>query len=208
MSIDAILMHIGTNVTASTATVNSDQLAVAGPHCPKKISDANGYRLCPRECTSKGAGFRQPNKQQQQQHNQQQQQSAAPRPDSPSSLSVRALHQHMSAEHLLPSMQPDKAISDAELQRLGARATSCDRLRGSKHPLGKVAVASRRPPRSLKTHRGGVQRAESQDTEVVLAGRRAANAAAGQEQDALLPTLSSTNYGGMYVISSYKDNIN
>jgi hypothetical protein len=80
-----------------------------------------------------------------------------------------------------------QAITDDDLQRLGARMASCDDLRRSQRPLGKVEVATRRPPRSLKTR--SPQRTGQNAVATVPAP----------------PALSSTNYGGMYVISSYKD---
>jgi hypothetical protein len=61
--------------------------------------------------------------------------------------------------------------------------------------LGKVEVATRRPPRCLKTQSG---QKTGQHSHVAVKDKDAA---------AALPTLSSTNYGGMYVISSYKDSM-
>jgi len=190
MSIDAILQHIGANVAPSTNATDANMLELAAPEIvPRKISDANGYKLIPRDSKSKGAGFRKnPRRRHDAAHGGQHLDGGMDeRPLSPSLLSVGALQQQMSVENLLPSLQPEKAISDHDLERLGAGAASCNDLRRSQRPLGKVEVATRRPPRSMKT----LDRHQ-----------------AGQNVPAAVPrnpALSSTNYGGMYVISSYKE---
>lgn len=191
MSVDAILMHIGANVSPSTSATRTESLeAAASATSPKKISNVNGFQLKPRGVKSKGAGFRvsQRNK-----HTWEEGQNSfieEGRPQSPSIISMQAMHQHMSAENLLPSMQPDKAITDDDLEKLGRHATSCDQLRFSNQPLGKVEVATRRPPRALKTKKCSA----GQD-------------AVFSKNKSPLPTLSSTNYGGMYVISSFRDSL-
>ena len=78
---------------------------------------------------------------------------------------------------------------DDDLERVGEGSASCDQLRRyhkRQHPLGnnKKKNTSNKP--------NSVRYTDEEDVGM--------NASA-------LPSLSSTNYGGMYVISSYKDNI-
>lgn len=118
MSIDAILHHIGANVATSSAT-DANMLELAAPEIvPRKISNANGYKLIPRDSKSKGAGFR---KNPRPKHDAAQRAlhydgGTDERPRSPSLLSVGAMHQQMSVENLLPSLQPDK-VSACTLRR-------------------------------------------------------------------------------------------
>jgi hypothetical protein len=123
MSIDAILVHIGANVKLTSSSTDPVMLELAAPApSTKKVSDANGYRLVPRESVSKGAGFRQI-KTAKQKHEQGERGGSAGggeqvRPTSPSEHSVGVLHRHMSAERLLPSMQPEKVTRSELLLQL------------------------------------------------------------------------------------------
>jgi hypothetical protein len=111
MSIDAILMHIGANISPSTRATDANMLKLAAPEInSRKISDANGYRLMPRDLKSKGAGFRQTSR-----PIRKGDYMVDDRPQSPSMHSVGALHQQMSAERLLPSMQPEKVLSQFKI---------------------------------------------------------------------------------------------
>lgn len=85
-----------------------------------------------------------------------------------------------------------QAIMDDELERGGGSA-SCDHLQlhrlKNPAPLGKNNKC-----KSMNIAKPSAVRCTDDEEEVT-------------KNPAALPSLSSTNYGGMYVISSYKDNI-
>ena len=107
MSVDAILLHIGVNVTPSTSATDTNKLEEVRPTSAKKASTSN-FPLHPREYKVKGAGFRQNkhHKDGERGH----EHTDHSRPYSPSVLSVHAMREQMATEKLLPSMQAEKVL--------------------------------------------------------------------------------------------------
>jgi hypothetical protein len=137
------------------------------------------------------------------------------------------------AEGKLQSSQPDKILTDEELQTLATNNKSFDSIadsisssksssyRVAKPPrdLGKVVIGSRKPPIALKTTHADMI-SGPYDTPVPFKrppkygpGSNALKKPIKKCPAATPPLsagekvrpLSSTNYGGLYVISSYKD---
>lgn len=197
MSIDAILTHIGASLSPKQAATYSEMLEIASSpeREVKPVQTSNGFKTVPREFKSKAAGFRSSSYAKSRSDKCLQEifveEFEKSRPSSPSAQSMNVMRDQLYEEKLLPSMQPEKAISDDDLESLGQKKTSVDNLRHAKTNLGKVDVQSRRPPRSLKTRNS---RPSSPNSKVIL-------------NEETRRVLSTTNYGDLYVISSYKDTV-
>lgn len=104
MSVDAILQHIGANVSQNADATNSDQIDMAAPALVTKRVIDQQFRLVPRESKSKGAGFRQtPHGRTNRDRDNHQDKGGRV-----ATGGAGGYQHHMSADNLLPLQQPDK----------------------------------------------------------------------------------------------------
>lgn len=148
---------------------------------------------------------------------------------------VHIMRSQMVAEGNLQSNQPERVLTEEELAELASHEKSFESIADSlsskdrkpvKLPrgprqLGKVMIGSRKPPKALKTTHPDMagppdmmavpykktnfmNPTRARPLKVKAAEERIRKEEAGKATEEIRP-LSSTNYGGLYVISSYKD---
>ncbi|CAE7767417.1 unnamed protein product, partial [Symbiodinium microadriaticum] len=153
------------------------------------------------------------------------------RPESPDTdRIVDIMRSHMAAEGMLQSGQPDRVLTEEELGELASGNKSFESIADSlssssksspkaskERQLGKVVIGSRKPPKALKTIHAMMTdtpevtpvpyktnfRSPTANRPIKMKRSKRREATSGSV-DYIRP-MSSTNYGGLYVISSYKE---